>query len=68
MTILNDKSTYNELFSTNKFIQDFCTIANSVGISKEDFSKGIGLSIECIDEPQGVISLHYIVKIGRAHV
>ncbi len=62
MTILNDKSTYNELFSTNKFIQDFCTIANSVGISKEDFSKGIGLSIECIDEPQGVISLHYIVK------
>ncbi|MEY8216593.1 MAG: AraC family transcriptional regulator ligand-binding domain-containing protein [Colwellia sp.] len=62
MTIPNEKSTYNELFSTNKFIQDFCTIANSVGISKEDFSRDIGLSVDCIDEPQGVVSLHYIVK------
>jgi len=56
------ETTHNELFSTNTFIQDFCAIAKSVGISKEDFSKDIGLSVECIDEPQGVVSLHYIVK------
>lgn len=62
MTIQNKEIASNELFATNKFIQDLCLIANSVGMSKEYFAQAIGLSIECIDEPQGVISLHYIVK------
>ncbi len=62
MTVRNEEIANNELFATNKFVQDFCLAANSVGMSKEDFSKAIGLSVECIDEPQGVIALHYIVK------
>jgi|GEM_PF-2412824 len=62
MIKLNNKAPGNELFSTNKFIQDFCYIANSVGMSKEAFSLAIGLSIESIYEPQGVIGLHYIIK------
>ena len=52
----------NELFSTNKFIQDCCSIADYVGMSKRDFSQAIGLPFECIDEPQGIISLHYIIE------
>ena len=35
----------NELFSTNKFIQDFCSIADYVGMSKIDFSQAIGLPL-----------------------
>ncbi|OUS32787.1 hypothetical protein A9Q98_00790 [Thalassotalea sp. 42_200_T64] len=62
MTVRNEEIPNNELFATNKFVQDFCLAANSVGMSKEDFSNAIGLSVECIDEPQGVIALHYIVK------
>jgi len=62
MTVHNEEIANNELFATNKFVQDFCLAANSVGMSKEDFSKAIGLSVECIAEPQGVIALHYIVK------
>jgi len=58
----NNKAVDNELFSTNKFIQDFCYAANLVGMSKEEFSQAIGLSVESIYEPQGVIGLHYIIK------
>jgi len=57
--------TSNELFSTNKFIQDFCLVADYIGFSKDEFAQAIGLSLECIDEPQGIISLHYIIESYR---
>ena len=52
----------SELFSTNKFIQDFCLLAEYVGLSKEEFSKAINLPVNRIDEVEGVVSQQYIVK------
>lgn len=57
--------TSNELFSTNKFIQDFCSIADYIGFSRVELSQAIGLPLDCIDEPQGIVALHYIIDSYR---
>lgn len=59
----NDISTATgELFATNIFVRDFCFLGESIGLAREEFAKRIGLSLTSIEDPQVVISKHYIVK------
>jgi len=51
-----------ELFATNIFVRDFCFLGESIGLAREEFAKRIGLSLKSIEDPQVVISKHYIIK------
>lgn len=52
----------DELFCTNKFVRDFCLLGESIGLAREKFAKKIGLQLKTIEDPQVVISRHYILK------
>ena len=59
----NDISTVTgELFATNIFVREFCFLGESLGLSREEFARRIGLSLKSIEDPQVVISKHYIIK------
>ncbi len=59
----NDISTATgELFATNIFVRDFCFLGESIGLAREEFARRIGLSLKSIEDPQVVISKHYIIK------
>jgi AraC-like DNA-binding protein len=52
----------DELFCTNKFVRDFCLLGESVGLAREEFARRLGMSLKSIEDPQIVISRHYILK------
>jgi len=54
---------YSEkLFTSNRYVREFCLLAESIGFKKEVFAKQIGLSIKSIEDSQVIISKSYIVK------
>lgn len=60
---LNNRSlTTENLFTTNKFVSDFCLLAQAIGLSKELFAEKVGLSLAAIEDKQVIIAKHYIIK------
>ncbi len=55
-------NTTDELFCTNKFVRDFCLLGESIGLAREEFAKRMGVQLKSIEDPQVVISRHYILK------
>ena len=60
--IIFNATTTGELFTSNHFVHALCLLGESSGLSKEDFSDRIGLSLSSIEDPQVIIAKRYIVK------
>ena len=58
----NISAATGELFATNIFVREFCFLAESLGLPRKEFSTSLGLSLKSIEDPQVVISKHYIIK------
>ncbi len=50
------------LFTTNKFVRELCLLGESLGISRVEFAKSLGLSLSSIEDPKVIISKQYITK------
>lgn len=55
-------NTSEELFSTNAFVREFCLLGEAAGLTREEYANKIGLKLKSIEDPQVIISKHYIVK------
>jgi AraC-like DNA-binding protein len=58
----NVSLTTDDLFTTNKFVSDFCLLGEAIGLTKELFAKKVGLSLHAIEDTQVIIAKHYIIK------
>ncbi len=54
--------TTEMLFTTNKFVRDFCLLGEYVGLEREKFASKLGLSLKSIHDPEIIISKYYIFE------